>query len=101
MGNLLGVLVIIIVFIIWASIRSHQIQRDRIKKIKIILDAVDQLMISNDSDMQLNNIAYNDARDVMNWFFQIQNLHLYHPDMYKKPSATGEIGELIEKFKAK
>ena len=101
MGTLLGMLGVIILSILWASIRSSRISNDRFKKLKTVLHKINKLVNSNTSCIYLYDFSYNDARKVMEWFYQIQNLHLSHPQLYKKPGETGEMGELIKKFKAK
>lgn len=101
MGTLLGILSAMIIMIVWGSIKASRIQRDRLKKLKIILNKINQLLNSNISDIHLYDVTYNDAREVMEWFFQIQNLHLYHPEIYKKHDKINELVELIKKFKIK
>ena len=96
MEKLLAILAAVIIFIIWASIKSSRIHKDRLKKLKTILNKVSQLLNSNISEIYLDDISYNDARGVMEWFFQIQNNKIY-----KKPDETSEIAKLIKKFKAK
>lgn len=87
------ILAIIIVLIAWAIIRIYWIHNDRLKKLKITLNKISQLLNSNASDTYLYDVPYHDACGAMEWFFQIQK--------NTKPDDTGKIGELIKRFKAK
>ena len=96
MEKLLTIFAVVVIFIAWVTIRSRRIQNDRLKKVKVILNKINYMLNSNSSDMYLYDVTYSDAREAMEWYFQIQN-----NEIYKKPDETSEIGVLIEKFRAK
>lgn len=96
MEKILTIIAAVVVFIVWATIRSRRIQKDRLKNLKILLGSLNQLLVSDVSEVYLYNITYSNARDAMEWFFQIQN-----NEIYKTPDENSEIGILIENFKAK
>lgn len=96
MEKILAFFVAVIIFIIWAAIRSSRIQKDQLQKLKIVLGSIDKLLTSDTSEIYLNDITYNAARGTMEWLSQIQ-----HSGMYEKPDGNTEIGALIEKFKTK
>ena len=96
MEKLLTIFAAVVIFIVWGTIRARRIQNDRLKKTNTILNNINQLLSSNASEMHLYDVTYSDAREVMEWYFQIQN-----NEIYKKPDKTSEIGTLIEKFRAK
>ena len=96
MEKLLTFFVAIIIFIVWPVIRSSRLQKDKLKKLKSVLNSIDKLITSGTNETYLYDIPYNDVRGVIEWLFDIQ-----HSGLYKKPDKNTEAGALIEKFKAK